>query len=255
MPFAPVNDISLLYEVHGPALGTAPVIVFAHGAGGNHLSWWQQVPHFQDRFTCVTFDHRGFGRSPDRPGGPGWAAYVDDLEGLLHHLGIERVYLVAQSMGGWSCLGFALKHPQRVVKLVMANTHGGTTGPEIPARSAGPAPDRASGYHPAVGARFGQANPALNFLYWQISDLNGERDLRRGVAQASAPTTDQVRTLTVPTMFIIGEEDVVIAPEVVEAAARLVPGARIERVPEAGHSVYFEKPAIFNALVDDFFRA
>ena len=41
------------------------MLVFAHGAGGNHLSWWQQVPHFMDRYTCVVFDHRGYGRSVD----------------------------------------------------------------------------------------------------------------------------------------------------------------------------------------------
>ena len=252
MANASINGIQLYYEVHGPALGTSPVIVFAHGAGGNHLSWWQQVPYFQDRYTCVTFDHRGFGQSRDVPDGPGWAAYSDDLLALLDHLGIARANLVAQSMGGWTCLGLALGHPGRVAKLVMADTHGGTTGPEIPARTAGPPPDRATGYHPAVGAGFGKTNPALNFLYWQISDLNGERDLRRGIAEARAPTTAEVRALAVPAMFIIGEDDVVIDPAIVEATAGCIPGARVGRVPGAGHSVYFEKPDTFNALVADF---
>ena len=57
MPFLSVNDIRLYYEVHGDG----PAIVFAHGAGGNHLSWWQQVPFFQAHYRCVIFDHRAFG--------------------------------------------------------------------------------------------------------------------------------------------------------------------------------------------------
>ncbi|MFN0148569.1 MAG: alpha/beta fold hydrolase [Dehalococcoidia bacterium] len=252
MATAPVNGIQLYYEVNGPALGTAPVIVFAHGAGGNHLSWWQQVPHFQDRYTCITFDHRGFGQSRDVTDGPGWSAYTGDLLALLDHLGVQQTNLVAQSMGGWTCLGLALAHPERVLKLVMADTHGGASGPEIPARTPAPPADRATGYHPAVAADYRRTNPTMNFLYWQISDLNGESDLRRGVAAAPTPTTASLRGLAVPTMFIIGEEDVVIPPAVIEAAAACIPNARVEHVAGAGHSVYFEAPAAFNALVADF---
>src|SRR5262249_49374764 len=49
--------------------GPDPALLFLHGAGGNHLSWWQQVPVFSEEYRCVTLDQRGFGRSPDVPGG------------------------------------------------------------------------------------------------------------------------------------------------------------------------------------------
>jgi 3-oxoadipate enol-lactonase len=109
MPKAQLNGIELYYEVHGDG----PVIVFAHGAGGNHLSWWQQVPVFARQYRCVTFDHRGFGQSPDIPDGPSSQAFVEDLKQLLDHLTIERASLVAQSMGGRTCLGFTLAYPDR----------------------------------------------------------------------------------------------------------------------------------------------
>src|SRR3989304_5008112 len=80
------------------------------GRGGNHLSWWQQVPVFPRNYRCLTFDHRGWGLSLDgQDAGP--AAFVDDLRALLDHLGIERAALGAPSMGGLSCLGFALPSP------------------------------------------------------------------------------------------------------------------------------------------------
>ena len=59
MPFLALPAGRLYYEV----AGSGPALLFAHGLGGNHLSWWQQVPYFSERFTCVTFAHRGFAPS------------------------------------------------------------------------------------------------------------------------------------------------------------------------------------------------
>ena len=110
MPKTRINGIELYYEVHGQG----PAVVFAHGAGGNHLSWWQQVPVLARQYRCISFDHRGFAQSLDAPNGPGSQAFVQDLKGLLDYLEIERAALVAQSMGGRTCLGFTLAYPERV---------------------------------------------------------------------------------------------------------------------------------------------
>ena len=67
MPLAHINGIELYYEVHGEG----PALVLAHGGGGNHLSWWQQVPALAKHYRCITFDHRGFGSSRDLDDGPG----------------------------------------------------------------------------------------------------------------------------------------------------------------------------------------
>ena len=258
MPFVTAGTIQLYYEVHGPAPGTAPAIVFAHGAGGNHLSWWQQVPHFSGRYTCVTFDHRGFGQSVEPDDGPGGAAFVTDLGALLDHLGLARVTLVAQSMGGWTCLGFTLRHPQRVDKLVMCDTHGGLASDEIAQvwraalRAAGDLP---AGVHPAAGVRMAREQPALHFLYAQINGLNPARSLSTLgalLSAAGAPTVTDVGALEVPVLFIAGEEDVVIPPRMLAIASGCFRNARLESVPAAGHSVYFERPSVFNEIVERF---
>src|SRR2546427_11246970 len=62
------DGFRLYYEDTG---GPGPTLLFLHGAGGNHLSWWQQVPVFAEEYRCVTMDQRGFGQSPDVAGGPG----------------------------------------------------------------------------------------------------------------------------------------------------------------------------------------
>jgi 3-oxoadipate enol-lactonase len=258
MPYAEAGGTRLYYERHGPKPGEAPAIVFAHGAGGNHLSWWQQVPHFRDRYTCVVFDHRGYGQSGDSDPPRIGAAFVDDLRGLLDHLGIDRAHLVAQSMGGWTCLGFALRYPHRVEKLVMCDTHGGLLSDAVRAafaadpRPAEPLPDF---IHVAAGARMHREQPALHFLYTEMDALNEPRsreEIGAILRAAGSPSADDVAALDIPVLFIAGEEDPLIPPPVLEVAAKHFRGAHVVRVAEAGHSVYFERAEQFNAIVDHF---
>src|SRR5215469_3892540 len=115
MPLAKINGIDLYYETHGQG----PAIVLAHGGGGSHLSWWQQVPVLSQSYRCVTFDHRGFGLSHEIADGPGAGSFVEDLRALLDHLEIEKAAVVGQSMGGWTVLGFAAAYPRRTRALVL----------------------------------------------------------------------------------------------------------------------------------------
>src|SRR6516165_7780860 len=99
-------------EIYYERTGSGPAIVFAHGLGGNHLSWWQQVPYFSSSYTCVTFAHRGFSPSRITSGTVDPALFEQDLLALVDHLKLDEVRLVAQSMGGWTCLNFTLSHPR-----------------------------------------------------------------------------------------------------------------------------------------------
>jgi pimeloyl-ACP methyl ester carboxylesterase len=253
MPLLKIHGADLYYEQHGEG----PPLVFAHGMGGNHLSWWQQVPHFRERYTCITFDQPGFLHSEVAPGEH---SFVDSLTGLLDALGYDRVSLVAQSMGGNTCFGFALRTPRRVRALVMADTIFPLELPEFGGLRTG-VPERraaltARGIHPAAGERMAAEQPALHFLYQQITALNGDRwspsNPPPGSALVPRVGREELRGFDVPTLFVIGEEDVVIPPRLLELGAAAVPGARVARVPKAGHSVYFERPMEFNRIVDEF---
>jgi 3-oxoadipate enol-lactonase len=256
MPTLNTGGASLYYESHG----SGPAIVFAHGAGGNHLSWWQQVPHFRDRYTCVVFDHRGFGASlDDRP--PEERPRFDEyLAALIDHLGLADVRLVAQSMGGWTCLGYTVSHPERVRALVMADTMGGLTSPELQAARQA-ARERVGEQTLASGAyseSFRRRDPAGAFLYDSIRALNPPREvsLGTGTPMGRLPVSaEQAAAITTPVLFIEGEDDVLIPPEVIRVAQAMIPGARMEMVADAGHSVYFERPREFNALLDRFLAA
>ena len=254
MPFAPINGTDLYYERHGDG----PAIVFAHGAGGNHASWFQQVPFFSRNHTVVTFDHRTFGQSADK-NGRGRSAFVDDLLGLLDHLDIERASLVAQSMGGGTCMGLTARHPERVSALVMADTIAGVTLPEPFASQQQTHSEKmrsASQLDRVVSKSLPVRDPERTELYLQIASFNPENAgrLNPGGPTLEAPTMEQIEAASrsVRTLFLVGDEDALIPPEIARLASQLVPGARFVEVTGSGHSVYFEQPAVFNHVVEAF---
>ena len=251
-------------RIHYEVTGSGPALVFAHGLGGNHLSWWQQVAHFAARHTCVVFSHRGFPPSSAVPGARAPDVYADDLAALIRELNLQEVALVAQSMGGWTCLEYALREPKRVRALVMASTSGTLDfnqldAPEVkdwvkksPGMLAGM---QARGIHPAGGERMAKEQPALAQLYWQISQLapaSFREEVRVRIRELRSKAPDLLKHLSVPVLFITGDEDWVFPPAAGPALAPLAPQGRAVRVPAAGHSVYFERAATFNELVERF---
>ena len=99
--------------------------------------------------------------------------------------------------------------------------------------------------------------PALEFLYREIDRLSSGLDkeaLRAKLSAARTLPAAELKQLRVPVLFISGKEDVVFPPPAAAALAGLVPGAQLESVPEAGHSVYFQRPEIFNRVVSNFFE-
>jgi 3-oxoadipate enol-lactonase len=256
MAFMVKDGFRLYYDDTG---GNAPTILFLHGAGGNHLSWWQQVPVFAEEYRCVTVDQRGFGQSADVAGGPGPVALATDAIALLDHLGIARAALVAQSMGGWAAVGAAVSAPQRFWSTVMANTVGNLTNPEIAAvrqKLAAASPPRpAVLWHGALGETFRKTQPVRTFLYAQIAGTNAPRPADFG-DQLSRLTTpvERYAGARVPTLFLTSDEDGLIWPALVEKVHQNVPGSRFVRVEAAGHSTYFERPEVFNREVGAFLK-
>ena len=263
MPWAEINGIRLYYESHGEG----DPIVFAHGAGGNHLSWWQQVPAFADRYTCVTIAHRGFAPSHDTAGMPDPARYAEDLEALLARLKIDEVRLVGQSMGGWTMVDFALRNPKRVKALVLSSTIGTIDGARLPGMTAESLAkwDRwahgerarleAAGWHPPTGERMGREQPALDFLYREIGELAASFDrnaMRKRLFALRTRGPEELAALGVPVLCVMGEEDVVINPALPRALAGALPKGALEVFADSGHSPYFEHAGRFNRRLAEF---
>jgi 3-oxoadipate enol-lactonase len=256
MAFMTKDGFRLYYEDTG---GNLPAILFLHGAGGNHVSWWQQVPVFAEEYRCITADQRGFGQSPDVPDGPGPSGLGTDALALLDHLGVGRAAIVAQSMGGWAAVGAAVRAPERFWAIVLANTVGNLTNDAIATvrqRLAAASPPRpAELWHAAIGPTFRKEHPVRSFLYAQISGLNAPltADFRDRLLGLTTPVERYAAT-RVPTMFLTSDEDGLIWPELSRTVHEHVPGSRFERVAASGHSTYFERPDVFNREVGAFLK-
>jgi len=257
MAFMSTDGARLYYEDSG---GSGPTILFLHGAGGNHLSWWQQVPVFAEQYRCVTVDQRGFGQSTDAERGAGPATLATDAIALLDHLAVERAGVVAQSMGGWAAVGAAVRAPERFWAIALANTVGNLTDPEIGElrqRLAASSPPRPPVlWHAALGETFRKEEPVRAFLYAQVAALNEPlpTDFRERLARQTTPV-DRYAATRIPTLFLTSDEDGLIWPELSENVHRRVPGSRFVRVERAGHSTYFERPDVFNHEVGAFLDA
>ena len=259
-------DCGIYYEI----MGEGPAIVFAHGLGGNQLSWWQQLAHFSARHTCVAFAHRGFTPSSAVPGVKAPDAYADDLAALIDELKLSDVRLVAQSMGGWTCMEYALRNPGTLRSLVMASTSGaldfrqlqGAAKAQIDAWIARAPAIRADlearDILSAHGERMAREQPAAAVLYRQISQLT-PAEFKTAVRARIFKMRDRppalLAGLKLPVLFLTGDEDCLFPSAAGPAFAALAFNGHAVRVPKAGHSVYFERPAEFNRIVEEFHSA
>ncbi len=250
MAWAEINEIRLYYM----AQGAGPAVVFAHGAGGNHLSWWQQIPEFAQRYRCVSFDHRAFGRTKDSREKPGRRMFHEDLRELLDLLGIERTAIIAQSMGGRTTVGFALRNPGRVSAIVFAGTTGGAVSEKV--RNV-QAEHRQSpiGRHTlakrAFSPRLKKERPDLAYLYRQIGRMNPPRpkDFLAPVPGYIGSSAKRLAELGIPILFLVGEEDAITPPHIIKMAHEEVPGSEFDTIAGAGHSAYFERADAWNERV------
>lgn len=255
MPYASVNGARLYFEQHG----AGDDLVLLHGAGGNHLSWWQQLPEFSRSFRCTVYDARGWGLSRGDVAAGRWA-FGTDLIALMDHLGIEHAHVVAHSMGGRAVAGLARLAPRKIRSLVLSGTTAGATDDRVREIQDELRDLRGNGNlrEHALASEFEQAQPALALLYRQINALNPPRP--RGMLGRPPPSYRGsmhgfLSDLGIPVLFIVGEHDRITSPEMVRQASSLVIGAIHHEIPGAGHSAYFERADEWNRIVLAFLAA
>ncbi len=246
MPSVDNNGISLYYEVHGAG---SPILL-VHGSGGHHASWWQQVAALRERHTLITIDLRGFGNS-DGAEEYDSLEFPGDILAVMEDADLRDLVLVGQSIGAAAALKAALRAPERVRGVILGHSLGGIDHPELtPLVKA----DRAEAEKLPVIDRlltpaFQRDQQALTFLFTQMGTFNAARmqDLRN--LTTDGPTIDAIAEAGIRVAFLAGELDAVIRPATIERAHTLVAGSLLEIVPGAPHSMYWERPDLFNTAV------
>jgi pimeloyl-ACP methyl ester carboxylesterase len=252
MPYLNIDGAQIYYE----SIGEGPAMVLAHGVGGNHAIWFNQLAAFSPNYRVITFDHRGFGNSSD-PQQLGRSAYTSDLTRILDHLEVDRVVLVGQSMGGGTCVGFAKCFPERVAALVLADTLHALQLPSEAEKIMQKARADTNGLSQldrVLGADFRESDAALTALYKQLNSFNAtNRHNLKGEYQHHV-NTGELAGLGVPVLFIAGEYDVLFPITAIRATQTSVKGSELIEIKNAGHSAFYEKPEVFNQAIESFLQ-
>jgi pimeloyl-ACP methyl ester carboxylesterase len=268
MPRIALNGVELYYEDSG---GSRPAIVFCHEFAGDYRAWDPQVRAFGRAYRCITYNHRGFPPSsvPDDPEAYSQDLLIEDLRALVEHLGLATAHFVGFSMGGNVVLNFALRYPSLCRAIVVVGTGAGTTNRERFERDIEQVVDLIKrGGIDGFAETYAVGPTRLPF---KRKDPHGWALFRRQLAEHS-PTGQALtmlgvmrrrpsifaleaalQDLTVPTLLVVGDED---EPCVDPAVflKRHIPSAGLLVLPQSGHAVNLEEPALFTAALLDFFR-
>ncbi len=259
--FAGVPGARMFYVDSG---GDGVPIVLLHAATGNTSAWQYQAPAFTAAgYRVVAFDRRGWGRTVVEANGSAGTG-ADDLAGLLDALKLDRVHLVATAGGGFVAFDFALSFPSRLRSLIVADSIGGVQDKEILDLETRIRPAQFDALPPEVrelSPGYRASNPEGTRKWVDI-----EKQSRPAQPQASTlqlayavPMRNQLtlslfEQIRTPTLVLTGGADMTAPPALMKILASHIRNAAFLVVPNAGHSVYWEEPDVFNRAVIDFIR-
>jgi 3-oxoadipate enol-lactonase len=264
MPLVAAQGRKVYYESHGEPGETPLVLVM--GMGGSCRGWLPlQVPEFAARHPTLIYDHRGVGESED-PGGPfSTADLADDLAALLDTLGLGRVHALGISMGGMACQELALRHPERVERLVLVGTYA--------------RPDAKRRMLLEQWRDLALADSPLEVLIrerllWTLQDetleqhdliesmveffkrdgipLTADVFARQCEACLGHDSADRLRQIRARTLVLCGRNDAFTPPRFHRELADEIPDAHLVTIAYGGHLVMAESARHFNRAVLDF---
>ncbi|MGE3271026.1 MAG: alpha/beta fold hydrolase [Chloroflexota bacterium] len=254
MPYADVPGARLWYEDTG---GNGAPVVFVHPAAASSETWEQQLPAFVAAgYRCITYDLRGWARSRQSADAsasdPGYLS--DDLEALTQQLGLDRFCLVAAAYGAMGALDYALRFQDRLRTFVLATSQGAIVDPEYVAtidRIVPPALRAVPIELREVGPSYRAENPAGVQRWLEIIHQSGGETAPRQ-ARFLKLTLELLESLTVPTLVLAADADLLAPPSLMRLLADRIPGAVWATIADAGHSAHWERPEAWNRAVLEF---
>ena len=256
---ATIDGVEIAYDDRG----RGPAVLLLHAFPLAASMWDAQAEALSATHRVVRFDARGFGGSGVGAGPLTMERIADDGAALLDLLGIEKAVVGGCSMGGYAAFAFVRRHPQRLAGLVLQDTRAGADTAEAKAnRATTAAKVLAEGASAAVEAFL----PKLvgETTHRERPDIVArlrERILSaspQGIANAlhglaaRADSHETLPTIAVPTLVLVGAEDVLTPPAEAATMASAIPKARRDVIPRAGHLANLENPDPVNAALRSF---
>jgi pimeloyl-ACP methyl ester carboxylesterase len=266
MPFLQVNDTQLYYEDTGPG-ESGETIVFSHGLLWNTELFSHQIQALKGRYRCISWDHRGQGRSaPDRRNCIGMELVWQDAVALLEALAPGPVHFCGLSMGGFVGMRMAARRPDLLRSLLLLETSADPEPEEnvgryrlltMATRALGPGAVAPRVMPILFGKTFledpGQAAQRARF----VEVLSARRDIWRAVNGVidRAGVRGELGRIHAPTLILVGDEDVATTPAKARRIHEKIAGSRLVEVRGAGHSSSVEQPGAVTGAIEEFLGA
>ncbi|HEY3551424.1 MAG TPA: alpha/beta hydrolase [Gaiellaceae bacterium] len=273
--FTTPDGLTLSYERRG----SGPLLVCHPGGPGGSAAEFRDFAGLDDTFELLLFSPRG-SHGSDPADEYALRSYVQDLEELREHLGVDRLDLLGFSHGGIVAMAYAAAFGQRIRRLVLAATLA-VWGDEAEAAMQRTIETRreepwfAEAQKAIEEEQAGEFSSAeelvanvqrqmpLYFHHWEGNEKIG-RELAADFAKAEPlhyfntvefPTFDlrpDLRTIEAPTLVLVGDDDLIAGPVSADAMVRALPDARLVTIRDSGHFLYVEQPEAFRAALTDF---
>jgi pimeloyl-ACP methyl ester carboxylesterase len=269
MPTARIASTTGPLDLYYEETGQGFPLIWCHEYGGDYRSWEPQVRYFSRRYRVVTWNYRGYPPSdvPKDPSAYSVEILVEDLRGLMKHLGIAKAHVGGLSMGGGVALNFGIRHPELAASLVIAAAGSGTVGREkflqegeeraVLFEREGAVAKQRSFADTATRRGFADKDPRgwQEFLR-NVLDHSGVGSalMMRGVQMKRKTIFElepELTKLAVPSLIVVGDQDEpCLEPGLF--MKRHVPHAGLVVMPMTGHTANIEEPALFNQVVAEF---
>ena len=241
--------------------GSGEAVLLAHAIGCDHRMWGPIADRLAQRFRVIAMDARGHGKSPVPSRPYSLEILADDAALLLDKLGVAKAHWVGLSMGGMVGQAFALRHPARLLKLVIANSTS-SYGPEgramWKARAKAVEEGGLAAIRDTVAERYfsevyrAGSPAAVDQVMKRFLETPSEGYLGCCDAIGNLDLADDLIRIRAKTLVIAGEADLGTPLAMSKAIAAGIPGARLAVIPGAAHLSAAEKPEEFAQLVGDF---
>lgn len=229
--------------------GEGPALFLIHGIGARRTTFAGLAEALKDRFTCISYDLRGHGESPDPKSKFGLDDLVDDLEALRYKLGIEKAHFAGHSLGGMIGPAYARRHPNRVISLGMWSTAAFRTNEDSAKVKAVVTAMREKGISNVLDTltarwftdAFTAAFPeVIERRKKQVLDTPPDVFLNVFDIYAETEMAPWLHEIYAPAQVLTGENDGGCNPRLNKQIADAMPNAELVILPELKHAIFIE---------------
>ena len=256
------SDANIFYEV----LGKGPDLVLLHPFPVNHHIWDPIAERLANYYRVIRPDLRGHGDSETGEGSATMAKHAGDVLKICEDIGVERAVFCGNSIGGYVMFELWRRQRERIRGMVLCGTKAGADNAEArgnrlkaadTVEREGPEPFIEGMLPKVLGEstrrnRLDMVERARNMM--RKMTVTGIAAVQRGMAERP-DSTPTLATIDVPTLVIVGEEDVATPRAEAEIIARGIRGSRLAVVPGAGHYVPLERSEEVHGLLREFLQA